>query len=310
MKAPLIPSAEGSIFQDVLELLVARTGVKVAFEDLTGFTFDAREFALDLRFRQHDSAFCVAAKAGPSRACFTNKRICNRLVLNRESGFSGMCHLGLTEAVEPLTVQGKILGIFYFGTIVLQGTEAEGRERIEKHCRRHRMDAVAYLERYRAMPHLDEATWNEQRLLFLRTVGLLTRLVDQLAPPLQAYALHRTASQARTGRRYRALVRKAIAFIEQHFSGECTLNQAARALGCHPVHLSRTFKGDVGTNFAAFVHRVRIAHAKRLLHTRDMNVTRVAYEVGYADSSHFCRTFKQATGQTPAEYLQTRKDAV
>ncbi len=294
----------GSIFQDILELLAGRTGIKVTFEDLTGFTFDANEFFLDLPFRQHCSDLCSFAKTVRNRACVQNKRACNYLALTRETGFSGLCHLGLTEAVEPLILEGKILGIFYFGSIVVNGTEAKGKERILKYCQRRRLAPEPYLERYANMPHLDEALWEQKRLLFLHTVGLMARLIEKLAPPLEAYILHQGTHQARYDRRHSALTRKTTRYVAEHFAGDCTLNSTAKALGCHSVHLSRTFKADVGVNFQHYVHRIRIAHAKRLLHTRNMNVTRVAYEVGYADSSHFCRIFKQATGQTPAEYIR------
>jgi AraC-like DNA-binding protein len=299
-----IERAGRSIFQDVLELLVGHTKTEVIFEDLTGFTFDSPEFSLEQKFRRHCSNFCSSAKTASIRHCAGNKRICNRLASSRGVGFDGMCYLGIYEAVKPLRVDGKILGVFYFGSVVLKETEAYGEARIRRYCERYKIDPAAYLERYAKVLRVDKKAWMEMKILFDRAVSLLTHLVENLAPPVGGYALHKITKEARQERRQGPLTQKAIRHVSQHFSKDCTLSDSARALGCHPVHLSRTFKGEVGVDFHQYVHQVRITHAKRLLHTRNMNVTRVAYEVGYADSSHFCRIFKQATGQTPTEFIR------
>lgn len=295
---------KSSIFQDMLELLVGRTELNVTFEDLTGFTFDTPDFSLEKRFRQHCSSFCTLAKSDSIRSCLRNKWACNRIALSRGSGFSGICRLGLWEAVAPLIVGGKALGVFYFGSVVLKGSEALGEERIRTFCKREGLDPACYLAEYAKTPRIEAEAWEKRKHLFAHTVRLLARLIEELAPPFADYMLHRGTYQARAKRRQSNLSRKAIDYVSQHFAGECTLNETAKALGCHPVHLSRTFKADIGIAFHQHVHRIRIVHAKRLLATRNMNVTRVAYEVGYADSSHFCRVFKQSTGQTPAAFVR------
>ena len=48
--------------------------------------------------------------------------------------------------------------------------------------------------------------------------------------------------------------------------------------------------------------------AKSLLTTTDMRITDIALETGFYDHAHFIRSFRAATGQTPAIYRrQLRK---
>lgn len=277
--------------------------VCVTFEDLTGFTFDSPEFALQLPFRRHCSLFCQKAKERFHRGCFQSKRVCNQKVIAK-GGVVGMCRFGLWEAVEPLVVKGKTLGIFYFGAVVMRGTEEEGRKRIRDYSGKMGLSPMEQLEHYEAVARVDGEEWERHRELFLHTVRLVGRLVEELGPFEMKETPFLMTNQARISRKRGSLSRKAIDYVAKHFAQKCTLNEVAEVLGCHPVHLSRTFKAEVGITFHGYVHRVRITHAKRLLGARGMNVTRVAYEVGYADSSHFCRVFKEHTGQTPVEFTR------
>lgn len=293
-----------SLFQDILELLVGTSDFCVTFEDLTGFTFDSPEFALQLPFRQHCSQFCQQAKRGFGRGCFQSKRVCNRRAIAK-GGAVGMCRFGLWEAMEPLRVRGKTLGVFYFGSVVLQEAEEDGRARIAVQGRVQGVDPTEQLALYESVARVKRAEWERHYQLFLHTVKLVGRLVEELSPPVVKDAQYTMTNQARLRRRQGTLSRKTIDFVAEHYARKCTLNEVALKLGCHPVHLSRTFKTEVGVAFHDYVHQVRITHAKRLLGTRHMNVTRVAYEVGYADSSHFCRVFKEHTGQTPVEFTKS-----
>ncbi len=54
-----------------------------------------------------------------------------------------------------------------------------------------------------------------------------------------------------------------------------------------------------------FLRLYRLSKAKILLTTTDMNITEVAYETGFQDSSYFTRAFKEAFNQTPTEVKET-----
>ena len=66
--------------------------------------------------------------------------------------------------------------------------------------------------------------------------------------------------------------------------------------------LCTRFKVETGENFAAYVRRVRIERARRLLDTSEFEISRIAYQTGFSSQSHFQTAFKEATGYTPREW--------
>ncbi len=81
-----------------------------------------------------------------------------------------------------------------------------------------------------------------------------------------------------------------------------TLAELGRAVGATERTLARWFAADLGTTFRAFRAQVRLLAALERLGAGH-DVTRTAFEVGYADVSSFIEAFKAATGTTPARYF-------
>ncbi len=54
-----------------------------------------------------------------------------------------------------------------------------------------------------------------------------------------------------------------------------------------------------------WVTKCRISLAKDML-TRGYRVARIASDLGYKQTSHFCQIFKKTTGMTPLEYAASR----
>ena len=67
-------------------------------------------------------------------------------------------------------------------------------------------------------------------------------------------------------------------------------------------YFSKLFKETTGINFSDFVQKLRIDGACNLLKTTDMNVTDIAYEVGFNDIKFFYEVFKKITSKTPGQY--------
>lgn len=88
--------------------------------------------------------------------------------------------------------------------------------------------------------------------------------------------------------------------------GDClTVEDLASVAGVHPVHLTRVFRRRFGVTAGDFVRRLRVRNAARFIAQRQfLNLADVAQQCGFADQSHFCRTFKRITGTTPGELLR------
>ena len=76
----------------------------------------------------------------------------------------------------------------------------------------------------------------------------------------------------------------------------------AAAVGVHPVHLARSFRRHHGCTIGAYVRRLRIDKACRLLAGTALPLSQIALDVGFSHQSHFTNAFKRAIGQTPSAY--------
>ena len=74
--------------------------------------------------------------------------------------------------------------------------------------------------------------------------------------------------------------------------------------GLAPRTFKRRFKLATDHTPIAYVQRIRVERAKRLLETSDEGIERISWTVGYEDPASFRRLFKRLTGLTPAAYRQ------
>lgn len=68
------------------------------------------------------------------------------------------------------------------------------------------------------------------------------------------------------------------------------------------AHMSRVFSQHEGDTIEHYLIKLRIEKAKELLCYNDMNISEVAYTLGYSSNAHFSRQFKKLVGVTPTLY--------
>jgi AraC family transcriptional regulator len=81
-----------------------------------------------------------------------------------------------------------------------------------------------------------------------------------------------------------------------------TLDELAREAGVHPVHLSRVFRRCLGEGIPEYVHRLRVRTACERMLDPYASLAELSLGTGFADQSHFTRSFRSITGVTPAVF--------
>lgn len=93
-------------------------------------------------------------------------------------------------------------------------------------------------------------------------------------------------------------------YLKEAFREHLSLNDIAGKTGMNANAMCRLFKRETGQTVFHYLARIRIDNACRLLIDTGWPVSRIAWESGYTNLSHFNRQFRQMTGQTPSEYKQ------
>ncbi len=70
------------------------------------------------------------------------------------------------------------------------------------------------------------------------------------------------------------------------------------------AHAATLFRAAFGSTPVAYRRRVRMRRARELLISSQLNVSEVAYAVGFTDPLYFSRTFRRAFGVTPSSLIQ------
>lgn len=94
-------------------------------------------------------------------------------------------------------------------------------------------------------------------------------------------------------------------YLENNLSDPALTNtRLAEQMGISEVYLRKLFKSYCGTTPKQYILELRLRQAKQLLTDTALSVTEISQQCGFASVYHFCRLFKEKTGQTPTGYAQ------
>jgi AraC-like DNA-binding protein len=122
-----------------------------------------------------------------------------------------------------------------------------------------------------------------------------------------AYETHgRTVEQTRRSplseRRNQEMTEEVKLSINRRLWAPPSLASLARAVGCSPFHLSRTFHKTEGVTLRRYVSRLRATIAAHHLARGAPDLTDLALDLGYSDHSHFTNAFRQEFGRAPSHF--------
>lgn len=109
------------------------------------------------------------------------------------------------------------------------------------------------------------------------------------------------------GNETQRIVRKAIAYLYEHYMESISLDDAARYVGMSKEYLARCFHQEMGVTLVTYLNRYRVKQAKAFLDEGERSLTEVALEIGFSSNTYFSRVFKQEVGMSPSEYKQISK---
>ena len=101
------------------------------------------------------------------------------------------------------------------------------------------------------------------------------------------------------------LVRKAMAFIHEHFAEPVTRREIARHVSIAEDYLTYCFRQELGTTPIKYLQRYRVNRARSLLRESDATITEIARLVGFSDSGYFSRIFHRETGMSPEAFRRS-----
>jgi len=91
-------------------------------------------------------------------------------------------------------------------------------------------------------------------------------------------------------------------YIRRHYARQITLDDLAPVAGLEPRYLCRRFSKEMGLPPIAALTRERMSAAKKLLLNTKLPITEIGIRVGYQDTYHFSKRFKEVIGVSPKRF--------
>ena len=98
------------------------------------------------------------------------------------------------------------------------------------------------------------------------------------------------------------LVQRFRALIQEHFSHRWGVADYAAALSVSPTHLSRVTRTATGDSALRLIEARTLREARRYLAYTNLNISTIAYALGFSDPAYFTRTFARDGGQSPSAF--------
>jgi AraC family transcriptional regulator len=93
-------------------------------------------------------------------------------------------------------------------------------------------------------------------------------------------------------------------YINTHLDLDLKLTELSSIAQISPYHFLRLFKKSLGITPHQYILQQRIDRAKYLLKSSNLDISEIAFRVGFCDSSHLTRCFKSILGKTPSQWRQ------
>jgi AraC family transcriptional regulator len=102
-------------------------------------------------------------------------------------------------------------------------------------------------------------------------------------------------------------IRRITEYMEAHLGDAIQLNDFAQLAGMSRSHFSQAFRATAGMPPHRWHLNARIRRAQELLLDTALPLAEIALETGFADQSHFTKSFQRQVGTSPGAWRRARR---
>lgn len=100
------------------------------------------------------------------------------------------------------------------------------------------------------------------------------------------------------------LMERVMKIVNDHLDNpDLSVEMLAEEVGLSRTQLHRRLKELTGISSGEFIRNIRLKKAAELLTERKVNISQVAYMLGFSSQSHFSTAFRKCYGISPSEYI-------
>ncbi|MBW4837879.1 MAG: response regulator [Paenibacillaceae bacterium] len=123
------------------------------------------------------------------------------------------------------------------------------------------------------------------------------RSLEQLLSELDEYI-----KEVRSAHSEHGDMKEAVAYIENHYHRQLNMAIVSNHVSLNYSYFSEAFKAYTGESFVTYLKKVRIRKAKELLGKGSLKLSEISNAIGFENTRHFSRVFKELEGVSPQEF--------
>lgn len=238
-----------------------------------------------ISFNIHDNPYCSYIKSCSDleNRCLVSQQKVSKCL--SDGSFCGVCFAGVTEYIYPIEDSDSLRGF-----ICVSGYKgASSRERMEYTKKKYGLSSALINSAFNT---LKENLPEKEK-------------IDTLIHPL--CAMLTIAYQSFGESEHISFAQKVKGYLKQNRTGKITSEDLCRHFSCSRSYLSHNFKKETGLSIREYLLNLRLEDAKSLLCYSELNVTEIAFSVGFTDANYFSYVFKEKVGLSPLAYRKKRE---
>ncbi|MCC7206049.1 MAG: AraC family transcriptional regulator [Anaerolineae bacterium] len=210
-------------------------------------------------------------------------------------------HDSFGQAVAPIWVDGQLLGEMTSHQVIIPAQFDRAWHR--RFARQYGLFWPDYLAAMERCPQMTLEQLEGAAALMGMIANTIANLAHRNLRLEKELVNARQSESERRAAEKRAIVQKAIRFMQENLEAPISVADVAREVALSPTYFGVLFGEAMGRSPVDYLIELRIERARTYLaHTR-MSVMDVCVALGY-DPSYFNRLFKRRTGFTPGQYAR------
>lgn len=272
-----------AIFHDYKDAFEATTGLPLALRA-------AGSFNSPLHDSKRVNPFC-RLMAGRNKTCANCLLVQQRAEEQaRDEAKTFQCFAGLSEAAVPVRLGEQVLGHLQTGQVLLQAATPGGFKAVARQ--------IGPEMSPKEVKNIKKAYFGTRVLTksqFESIVRLLAVFSSHLSSISNQVMVQESTAES-------PVVTKARAFIQEHFTGEVSVGDVARAVNMSTFYFCKVFKAGTGLTFTDYLARLRVESVKQQMLNPHVRVSEAAFAAGFQSLSQFNRVFRRVAGESPSDY--------
>ena len=217
-------------------------------------------------------------------ACCACDRAAFQAAAKQNAPYIYRCHAGLTEAVAPIFLEGRLIGYLVFGRILSYASYEEAWQSVSARCAHLPLKQQELEHLCRQVPLVPEKK-------ILASAQLLSAVSSYVA--LERMVRRRAEDQTFRLEQY----------LNAHYTEPITTEEICRRMQLSRTQLYRISQKTYGRGAAQQIRKMRIDLAKKLLEEQPaMGIAEVASACGFSEYNYFIHVFSETVGVSPGLY--------